>query len=102
MASYVFDHVKKLVGSTGLGIFYVPNEGYKAPDGTYRVALCTNGALTTDNSDKTLWSEISQFEITNDPTYNDVGASAKHLPRMLRPVPYLIIKKRRLSLGGAK
>ena len=68
MASYVFDQVKRFVASGTLNFTNVN-------DGQYRVALVTEGAVSSTLSDKTRWSEISQYEI-NDPSnsnYNSEG-----------------------------
>jgi len=74
-SSYIFDQVKRWAATKGLGIniYNSTDDTYSAPDGLFRIALATPGALDQSFSTYTKWSEISSYEITKISNFNDEG-----------------------------
>lgn len=73
MASFIFEHVKTKIANQSIKLVDVDN--------IYKIALLDDTILNDVNtySSKTVWSDISQFEITNITEYNHEGYSQKFL-----------------------
>ena len=73
MSSYVFDNIKPMISSGGIDF----SPGTANP---YSLALVTSGVFadnTTGNfSNSATWSQISDYDITNDSSYNNTGYTA--------------------------